>query len=772
MYVCNVHNWSKQVAKTATCRFKLRKQYTFSSQETASAGNRKPRKTECDSKPKNYKKPCRKKKVCPIPGCTTVTERLPQHLHQVHKLRSDDPKYKKCMSLAKVVSMKNDHIFHRMKAKRENEMDMDYHMGSSSHCKSESSQQDLEDNDPDNLQKSDPNVPGSGDVVRPGSSVDTEEPLSVVQETLQEFEDWLVSPDCEKKDAKTAKQHVAQVKKVLSVIGEGTCLQSLLDRKLVRDVFLRQYAEKKYYPATIKSYLMSLQHYCSFLLGEKPNGVKFDKDDVISLREKLKNWSASYKRETTRHRWEKMEDVSALITPDKVNDFGRSQAVRDAVIILGELSGAHHAEITQAKYTLVRDYLTAQIMIDNANRAGVVAYMTVQEFQRARSEDDRHVVRVLQHKTVDMHGQAQIVLTNHLYNHLNIFLREMRSKVPVSQCTESNDKFFLSWGGNSMESSQMSRALSSIFQKAGINGPVTHTLYHKSAVSECHQNRKDISGNLADLMAHRETTAEKYYRVLDKCKSSVKASQILHGMMRNPQKSEGGSDKQEIEDLALTVQEELELENQKAEEGGIKELALSSKDPEENEESLSIASPTSEEKTTAIKELFRSEINEQKISMASVREKIQSNPVLVKEGAKKVYDKVRAQWRFNLKKTSTEAVLLPSQKDTVKDRVSRMFDTSGDGEDSDHSSDILSPTVTTTKSKPGLFSSAQVTTLIHLFHDMIKGFLISKPVIAKRLQNDSEGGKLFADFTVEQVVNRLKYERKHSRSQNHRKQSS
>ena len=453
----NVHNWSKQVAKTATCRFKLRKQYTFSSQETASAGNRKPRKTECDSKPKTYKKPRRKKKECPIPGCTTVTERLPQHLHQVHKLRSDDPKYKKCMSLAKVVSMKNDHIFHRMKAKRENEMDMDYDMESSSQYKSESSQQDLEDNDPDNPQKSDPNVPGSGDVLRPGGSVDTEEePSSVVQENLQEFEDWLVSPDCEKKDAKTAKQHVAQVKKILSVIGEGTCLQSLLDRKLVRDVFLRQYAEKKYYPATIKSYLMSLQHYCSFLLGEKPNGVEFDKDDVISLREKLKNWSASYKRETTRRRWEKMEeDVTALITPDKVNDFGRSQAVRDDVIILGELSGAHHAELTQAKYTLVRDYLIAQIMIDNANRAGVVAYMTVQEFQRARSEDDRHVVRVLQHKTVDTHGPAQIVLTNHLYNHLNIFLREMRSKLPVSQCTESNDKFFLSWGGNSMESSQM-----------------------------------------------------------------------------------------------------------------------------------------------------------------------------------------------------------------------------------------------------------------------------------------------------------------------------
>ena len=105
-----------------------------------------------------------------------------------------------------------------------------------------------------------------------------------------------------------------------------------------------------------------------------------------------------------------------------------------------------------------------------------------------------------------------------------------------------------------------------------------------------------------------------------------------------------------MKELDPTVGEETEIENEKAEEGGIKEPALSSKEVHENEESLSIASPTSEEMTNAIKELFRSEINEQKISMASVREKIKSNPILVKEDAKKVYNKVRAQWRFNSKR--------------------------------------------------------------------------------------------------------------------------
>ena len=123
------------------------------------------------------------------------------------------------------------------------------------------------------------------------------------------------------------------------------------------------------------------------------------RDEVIDLRDKLKKWLASYKRETTRRRWERQEeDVSTLIAPDKVKEFKQSQATQDAVILLGKLSGVHSMEITQAMYTHVRDYLIAQIMIDNGNRAGVVAFMIVKEFQRAKMEDDHYVVEVLHHR--------------------------------------------------------------------------------------------------------------------------------------------------------------------------------------------------------------------------------------------------------------------------------------------------------------------------------------------------------------------------------------
>ena len=84
-----------------------------------------------------------------------------------------------------------------------------------------------------------------------------------------------------------------------------------------------------------------------------------------------------------------------------------------------------------------------------------------------------------------------------------------------------------------MESSQMKKVLASVFKKEGVTGPIHHTLYHKSAVSRCHDQHKEISSNLADLMAHQEKSAQKYYRVFEKTKSSVEASQKLHGIMRS-----------------------------------------------------------------------------------------------------------------------------------------------------------------------------------------------------------------------------------------------
>ena len=198
------------------------------------------------------------------------------------------------------------------------------------------------------------------------------------------------------------------------------------------------------------------------------------------------------------------------------------------------------------------------------------------------------------------------------------------------------------------------------------------------------------------------------------------------------------------------------MTNEKSNTGSVEEMT----NEKRNSQSL-------EEKMDAIKKLFGPEIDAQSISIATVREKICLDPILCNEDVKKVYDKIRAQWRYKAQvdnKPSTAS--LPSEKETLSGRVERMFkesNTHEDDEESFDSSDVVSPTETTGTSKPGVFSPTHVQTLLRLFSDMINGSPISKPIITQILQNDSEGKEMVTVFTVTQVVNRLKYERKQER---------
>ena len=85
-----------------------------------------------------------------------------------------------------------------------------------------------------------------------------------------------------------------------------------------------------------------------------------------------------------------------------------------------------------------------------------------------------------------------------------------------------------------MVSSQINKAIKSVWKKAQVDGNPSSTLPRKSAVSRVHtaSDSNEARGNLADLMAHILQTANKYYRLQEKSKSSVQASKQLRSIMR------------------------------------------------------------------------------------------------------------------------------------------------------------------------------------------------------------------------------------------------
>ena len=146
------------------------------------------------------------------------------------------------------------------------------------------------------------------------------------------------------------------------------------------------------------------------------------------------------------------EDFHSLISLEQIGEFERSKAARDAICLLGQLSGVHSINITQRQYTLIRDFLLVETSIDNANRAGALSNLKMGEFNRVSKHDEEHVVLVKDHKTLQTHGPVRIVLSSKLHSWIDIFIREVAPKF----LTDSpNESIFLTWNGETMESSQI-----------------------------------------------------------------------------------------------------------------------------------------------------------------------------------------------------------------------------------------------------------------------------------------------------------------------------
>jgi site-specific recombinase XerD len=150
----------------------------------------------------------------------------------------------------------------------------------------------------------------------------------------------------------------------------------------------------------------------------------------------------------------------------------------------------------------IRDFVLCKIVLNNANRSGVLANMTVAEFQRATVVDAHHMISVSDHKTASNHRPTKIVLNSGLFGWLSLFIVEMRPLV----LEKEQPTVLLSSRGEPMTSGQISKAIQSVWIKSGLdNQKINCTLVRKHAVSAVHRPGLDCRSNLADLMGHRST---------------------------------------------------------------------------------------------------------------------------------------------------------------------------------------------------------------------------------------------------------------------------
>ena len=244
-------------------------------------------------------------------------------------------------------------------------------------------------------------------------------------------------------------------------------------------------------------------------------------------------------------------------------------------------------------------------------------------------------------------------MSENLFRWVFIYAKEVRSKVSGDE----RDLVFLSWNGEQLCSSQINKAIKSIWMKAEVSGNPSSTLFRKSAVSGFHKvaERSEMCDNLADLMGHNLSTAQKYYiKLQEKSMASVKASKqlkhVMHGVSPVAENSEQ-------ESTFIT------------------------------EECSSVVSKHfwTTEKESLVKAFFGEEIKNKVITLEVVKEKISNHPELKGDGPKKVLDKVRSLWKYKKPQTD-EPEVLPTEEESAQQRIERLVD------GVETSSDMIPPT--------------------------------------------------------------------------------
>ncbi|MGH0121182.1 UNVERIFIED_CONTAM: hypothetical protein FKN15_071169 [Acipenser sinensis] len=125
--------------------------------------------------------------------------------------------------------------------------------------------------------------------------------------------------------------------------------------------------------------------------------------------------------------------------------------------------------------------------------------------------------------------------------------------------------------------------------------------------------------------------------------------------------------------------------------------------------------------------------------------------------ARKVYDKLRGEWRYSSKNSQEggqdeSAVELPRESETLNDRVSRLLD-----EESCASETV--PPSTRSSTVKGLFHPSESSFIIETCKNIISSGPISQDCTKKALGCSPEGMAILKRVNINQILTRLNYKR-------------
>ena len=158
------------------------------------------------------------------------------------------------------------------------------------------------------------------------------------------------------------------------------------------------------YPSTIKTYLNSVKHFIDFIVSSEKE--LFKNQNLEKVRVLLRQWHNMLYKEIQELDYEKQLNARDFFpTSSKIEVFGKS-----AITTFKQAAAAPNFELTKITFCLVRNYILASLIFDNASGPGALTNMTLDGYSKVVFKDGGYVISVKKHKAKHK-GLAHIVLS-------------------------------------------------------------------------------------------------------------------------------------------------------------------------------------------------------------------------------------------------------------------------------------------------------------------------------------------------------------------------
>ena len=332
--------------------------------------------------------------------------------------------------------------------------------------------------------------------------------------------------------------HTRQVHRILDILDkDGDDLDCLVwrDSLDIWDVFAGpRLKNKELKGETLKVYLRSLEYFAKFV----DKNLFFNKDllseekraAIIRLRTRLPDYrSTIHRRTATQSTTRKVEEAYAKLTPENLRDFQNSEAAKKAIKLLGE--AINYRLLTKNEFVSVRDYLLVTTLCENASRPGPLETAKVERFHRAvyTESTQKWALLVDEHKTTRHQGPAELVMDNHLYGYIKLYVEYIRPQFVAPGVQE----LFIKDDGKPFRKGTIGRRVRETFQAAGVRLDIRVSAtsirkMYSSAAKELSPKKKRL---INDHMKHSASTADSSYVIKVNAERSGRAHQLMKNII-------------------------------------------------------------------------------------------------------------------------------------------------------------------------------------------------------------------------------------------------